>query len=393
MSRIGRQPIPVPSGVTVSIEPESVRVNGPKGELMERIHRDIEVTQDGEQLLVTRPTDRGEHRALHGLTRTLVANMVVGVTDGWSKELEIIGVGYRAANGGPGVLDLALGFSHPVKFTAPEGITFEVPAPTRVIVKGATPLADSRNARRFDKLRRDGAEGDERAKAPREGGGFKSARPSRAEGGARFERRDSRPPRERKFEGGEGPARGPRPPRAEVGKPPRARGFTPREGAASREARAPRAEGAGRFERTDARASRAAAPRERAEYKGARAPRENAPRERNFERGEGPARGPRPPAEGGAKAPRARAFAPREGTDFKGARPARGKEQAGGPRPPRGESARPSRDASARPPRGDGDKKFDGPRKPSGSGGKPRGPGGSGKPPRSSGPRGPRGPR
>jgi 23S rRNA pseudouridine2605 synthase len=279
----------------------------------------------------------------------------------------------------------------------------------RVIVKGATPLADSRNARRFDKLRRDGAEGDEKAKAPREGGGFKSARPSRAEGGARFERKDARPPRERKFEGGEGPARGPRPPRAEAGKPPRAR-FTPREGAASREARAPRAEGAGRFERTDARPSRAGAPRERAEYKGARAPRENAPRERNFERGEGPARGPRPPrAEGGAKAPRARAFAPREGADFKSARPARGKEQAGGPRPsrdanakpprgdsarpPRGESARPSRDASARPPRGDGGKKFDGPRKPGGSGGKPRDPGGSGKPPKSSGPRGPRGPR
>ena len=264
----------------------------------------------------------------------------------------------------------------------------------RVIVKGATPLADSRNARRFDKLRRDGAEGDEKAKAPREGGGFKSARPSRAEGGARFERKDARPPRERKFEGGESPARGPRPPRAEAGKPPRARGFTPREGAASREARAPRAEGAGRFERTDARPSRAGAPRERAEYKGARAPRENAPRERNFERGEGPARGPRPPrAEGGAKPPRARGFAPREGADFKGARPARGKEQAGGPRPPRGENARPSRDASARPPRGDGGKKFDGPRKPGGSGGKSRGPGASGKPPRSSGPSGPRGPR
>ena len=266
----------------------------------------------------------------------------------------------------------------------------------RVIVKGATPMADSRNARRFDKLRRDGAEGDEKAKAPREGGGFKSARAPRAEGGARFERKDARPPRERKFESGEGPARGPRPPRAEGGggKPTRARGFTPREGAASREARAPRAEGAGRFERTDARPSRAAAPRERAEYKGARAPRESAPRERNFERGEGPARGPGPPrAEGGAKAPRARAFAPREGADFKGARPARGKEQAGGPRPPRGESARPSRDASARPPRGDGNKKFDGPRKPSGFGGKSRGPGGSGKPPRSSGPRGPRGPR
>src|SRR5438128_9747203 len=97
MSRIGRAPIPVPSGVTVAIDPESVRVNGPKGELSERVPRDIEVTQDGEQLVVRRPTDRGEHRALHGLTRTLVANMVEGVTSGYEKRLEIQGVGYRAA--------------------------------------------------------------------------------------------------------------------------------------------------------------------------------------------------------------------------------------------------------------------------------------------------------
>src|ERR1700726_3273324 len=96
MSRIGRQPIPVPAGVTVSIDPESVRVNGPKGELSERVHRDIAVTQEGEQLVVTRPTDRGEHRALHGLTRSLVANMVQGVTAAFEKRLEIQGVGYRA---------------------------------------------------------------------------------------------------------------------------------------------------------------------------------------------------------------------------------------------------------------------------------------------------------
>src|SRR5580692_8972276 len=96
MSRIGRQPIAVPAGVTVSLEPEAVNVNGPKGELTERIHRDIDVTQDGDQLVVTRPTDRGEHRALHGLTRTLVANMVQGVTAGYEKRLEIQGVGYRA---------------------------------------------------------------------------------------------------------------------------------------------------------------------------------------------------------------------------------------------------------------------------------------------------------
>ena len=135
MSRIGRQPIAVPSGVTVSIEPEEVRVNGPKGELRERIHRDIEVKQDGEQLLVTRPTDRGEHRALHGLTRSLVANMVEGVTDGYEKRLEIQGVGYRAQLKGKN-LELAVGYSHPVPIPAPDGIEFEVPQPTRVVVKG-----------------------------------------------------------------------------------------------------------------------------------------------------------------------------------------------------------------------------------------------------------------
>src|ERR1700757_4099969 len=121
MSRIGRQPIPVPSGVTVSIEPEEVRVNGPKGELAERIHRDIEVTQEDDQLLVTRPTDRGEHRALHGLTRSLVANMVQGVTAGYEKRLEIQGVGYRAQLRGRD-LGLALGYSHPVSIKAPDGI-------------------------------------------------------------------------------------------------------------------------------------------------------------------------------------------------------------------------------------------------------------------------------
>ena len=127
MSRIGRQPITVPSGVTVAIEPNEVRVNGPKGELSERIHKDIDVTQDGEQLLVTRPTDRGEHRALHGLTRSLVANMVEGVTAGYEKRLEIQGVGYRAQLKGKN-LELAVGYSHPVPIPAPDGIEFEVPA-------------------------------------------------------------------------------------------------------------------------------------------------------------------------------------------------------------------------------------------------------------------------
>ena len=135
MSRIGRKPIPVPAGVNVAIEPELVTVNGPKGELRERIHRDITVAQDGDQLVVTRPTDRGEHRALHGLTRSLVANMVEGVTKGFEKRLEIQGVGYRAQLKGKD-LELALGYSHPVPIKAPDGIEFEVPQPTRIVVRG-----------------------------------------------------------------------------------------------------------------------------------------------------------------------------------------------------------------------------------------------------------------
>jgi large subunit ribosomal protein L6 len=135
MSRIGRKPIPVPSTVTVSISPELVTVNGPRGELQERIHRDITVAQDGEELVVTRPTDRGEHRALHGLTRSLVANMVEGVTEGFQKTLEIQGVGYRAQLKGRD-LELALGYSHAVPVKAPDGIEFEVPQPTRIVVKG-----------------------------------------------------------------------------------------------------------------------------------------------------------------------------------------------------------------------------------------------------------------
>jgi large subunit ribosomal protein L6 len=140
MSRIGRKPIPVPAGVTVSIEPEIVRVNGPKGELSERIHRDITVEHNDGELLVRRPTDRGEHRALHGLTRSLVANMVIGVTDGYTKTLEIQGVGYRAALKGRD-LEMALGYSHPVSIKAPDGIEFEVPQPTRVIVRGISKQA------------------------------------------------------------------------------------------------------------------------------------------------------------------------------------------------------------------------------------------------------------
>jgi large subunit ribosomal protein L6 len=135
MSRIGKQPIPIPDGVTVTIEADRVAVKGPKGELSERIPRDIEVLQEDGELVVRRPTDRGEHRALHGLTRSLVANMVTGVTDGYAKTLEIQGVGYRAQKRGSD-LELALGFSHPVPIKAPEGIEFDVPAPTRIVVRG-----------------------------------------------------------------------------------------------------------------------------------------------------------------------------------------------------------------------------------------------------------------
>ena len=135
MSRIGRQPIPIPESVTVRVEPDRVDVKGPKGELSERIPRDIEVVQEDGQLLVRRPTNRGEHRALHGLTRSLVANMVIGVTDGYAKTLEIQGVGYRAQKRGSD-LELALGFSHPVPIKAPDGIELEVPQPTRIVVRG-----------------------------------------------------------------------------------------------------------------------------------------------------------------------------------------------------------------------------------------------------------------
>src|SRR3712207_5996041 len=136
MSRIGRKPIPVPDGVTVKVEPEIVHVTGPRGALSERKNRDIGVEQgDDGVLTVTRPTDRGEHRALHGLTRSLVANMVEGVTQGFEKRLEIQGVGYRAQLKGKN-LELALGYSHPVPIDAPPGIEFEVPQPTRVVVKG-----------------------------------------------------------------------------------------------------------------------------------------------------------------------------------------------------------------------------------------------------------------
>ena len=127
-------------------------VKGPKGELSERIPRDITVVLEGEELLVTRPTDRGEHRSLHGLTRSLVANMVEGVTDGFEKTLEIQGVGYRAALKGSD-LTLALGYSHPVEIPAPDGISFDVPQPTSVIVKGISKQLVGETAAKIRKSR------------------------------------------------------------------------------------------------------------------------------------------------------------------------------------------------------------------------------------------------
>jgi large subunit ribosomal protein L6 len=136
MSRIGRNPIPVPAGVTIELNEGHVKVTGPKGTLERDLPRDITVRQDEGQLLVERPTDQRQHRALHGLTRSLVNNMVVGVTDGFTRDLEIVGVGYRAAATTPNKLDLALGFSHPVSVDAPEGITFETPTPIKTTVRG-----------------------------------------------------------------------------------------------------------------------------------------------------------------------------------------------------------------------------------------------------------------
>ena len=137
MSRIGKAPIPVPSAVDVAINGSHLTVKGPKGSLERDIPGTITLRQDGDQLLVERPDDERQTRAMHGLVRSLVNNMVVGVTDGYTKELEIIGVGYRATAKGADTLDLALGFSHPVEVKAPNGVTFEVPTPNRIDVKGS----------------------------------------------------------------------------------------------------------------------------------------------------------------------------------------------------------------------------------------------------------------
>jgi large subunit ribosomal protein L6 len=152
MSRIGKLPIEVPSGVDVQIEHGLVRVKGPKGELSQRVSRDLAFERDDSQLLVKRPTDRKDHRALHGLTRTLVYNMVQGVTEGFEKRLEIQGVGYRAQLKGK-TLELALGYSHPIRIDAPDGIEFEVPIPTQIVVRGIDKQAVGEIAAQIRKAR------------------------------------------------------------------------------------------------------------------------------------------------------------------------------------------------------------------------------------------------
>ena len=136
MSRIGKKPIPVPKNVTATVEGQTVKVKGPKGELERRLHPSMAIALDNGNITVARPSDEAGHRALHGLTRTLVANMVDGVTKGYSKQLEIVGVGYKA-EARPYGLQLALGFSHPVEYRAPKGIKLTAPQPTQIIIEGA----------------------------------------------------------------------------------------------------------------------------------------------------------------------------------------------------------------------------------------------------------------
>jgi len=154
MSRIGRAPIPLPSGVEVAIAGRQVTVKGPQGTLARALPGQIRVRQEDTTLLVERPDDQRHNRALHGLSRSLVANMVTGVTAGFSRELEIVGVGYRATSRGPTQIELALGFSHPVVVDAPGGITFEVPSPTRIVVRGIDKELVGQTAANIRKIRK-----------------------------------------------------------------------------------------------------------------------------------------------------------------------------------------------------------------------------------------------
>ena len=135
MSRIGKQPVPVPAGVEVKIDGSRLWLKGPKGQLERELHRDMIVKYEGSQLLVERPSDNKQHRSLHGLTRTLVNNMVIGVTEGFQKNLELVGVGYRASIQGKKLV-MSMGYSHPVEIEPEEGLVIETPAPTRISVKG-----------------------------------------------------------------------------------------------------------------------------------------------------------------------------------------------------------------------------------------------------------------
>ena len=153
MSRVGKAPIPIPSGVNVTVEQGHVAVKGPRGELARHTPTQITVARDGDQLVVTRPDDERENRALHGLVRSLVNNMVVGVSEGFSKELEIVGVGYRVLAQGPSRLELQVGFSHPVRVEPRKGIEFEVPVPTQVVVRGIDKQAVGQTAAEIRKVR------------------------------------------------------------------------------------------------------------------------------------------------------------------------------------------------------------------------------------------------
>ena len=152
MSRIGRRPIEVPAGVTITVDPGRVTVHGPKGELRQVVPQRIAISQQDGVITVTRPTERGDDRALHGLTRTLVANMVQGVTHGFEKKLEIQGVGYRAALKGTD-LELSVGYSHAVTIKPRTGITFEVPTPTEIFVKGTDKQMVGQTAAEIRKVR------------------------------------------------------------------------------------------------------------------------------------------------------------------------------------------------------------------------------------------------
>jgi large subunit ribosomal protein L6 len=154
MSRIGKLPVPIPSGVDVSLSGLTLTVKGPKGTLTQQVHPDITIDIADGEVTVTRPDDEREHRALHGLFRSLIANMVTGVTEGYTRRLEIVGVGYRAALRGSSGLTLQMGYSHPVEFDAPEGVTFEVPSPTRITVNGTDKQVVGQVAANIRKIRK-----------------------------------------------------------------------------------------------------------------------------------------------------------------------------------------------------------------------------------------------